>query len=340
LDQLLQQFILDNNFVVLSTQGHLLERLSLPLIAANDVMAPWLREWTGLHLKRVCEPVLSGGKTITLEADLQQKLQRPCLLKIKLEPLIRKAKVAGVMLTLQDGTAERKTRANQQLSEQVQILSGFAKPLVELIHLPLNSIQNRVGMALRYKSDSALQDDLESIQDQLYRLHLIATALESLIQNPDRHHRLVDAQRTLEKAVAVVRMLFGRKEIEFQLQGEPCRVRVSGNEVTLEQALIHVLRNAAESMPGGGVVTIASRFEKADNSLYIEIRDHGKGITPAECSKAIVPFYRTKLGDHLGLGLTTAFRIVDVHGGGMDLVSTPGEGTTVTIRLPVESRQA
>jgi two-component system, NtrC family, sensor kinase len=150
----------------------------------------------------------------------------------------------------------------------------------------------------------------------------------------------VDVHRTVEKAVAVVRLLFSRREIEFSLQLESCSIRVRGNEVTLEQALIQVLRNAAESMPNGGVVTISSRCHKADSGVYIEIRDQGGGMTRAECQQAILPFFRTKSGDHIGLGLTTAFRIVDVHGGGMELTSTPGEGTTVTIRLPVESRQA
>jgi signal transduction histidine kinase len=340
LDQLLQHFILDTRFVIQSTQGYLLKRLALPSIEVNDVMAPWLRQWTGLHLKRLCEPVLSGGKTVLQEAELQQNLQHPCRLLIKVEPLVRKARVAGVVLTLQDVTAERKLAADRQLSEQLQILSGFVAPLVELIHLPVSSIQNRIGMVLQYRADGAWQDNLESIQDQLYRLNQITTALQGLVQNPDHHRRLVDVHRTVEKAVAVVRLLFSRRDIEFDLQPEPGRVRVHGNEVTLEQALIHVLQNGAESMPNGGVVFISSRFSKSDNCIYIEIRDQGGGMTRAECQQALLPFYRTKPGDHIGLGLTTAFRIVEVHGGGMDLTSKPGEGTTVTIRLPVESRQA
>jgi two-component system NtrC family sensor kinase len=326
--------------VVQSSQGYLLKRLSLPLVEEGEVMAPWLREWTGLHLKRLCEPVLSGGKTVVCEADLQQKLQRPCRLLVKLEPLVRKARVVGVILYLQDVTAEQRDAAQRQLSESVQVLSGFAAPLLELIHRPLTSIQNRIGMAMQYRSDFARQEDLESIQDQIYRLNLISTALESLIQHPDHHRRLVDVHRTVEKAAAVVRLLFSRREVEFSLHLDSCSVRVRGNEVTLEQALIQVLRNAAESMPNGGVVTISSRFNKADNGVYIEIQDQGGGMTRAECQQAILPFFRTKSGDHIGLGLTTAFRIVDVHGGGMELTSTPGEGTTVTIRLPVESRQA
>lgn len=336
----MQQFFLDHDLVVQSTQGQLLNQLSLPHIGANESMAPWLLEWSGLHLQQLSEPVLNGGKTVTLEVDLQQRRLRPALLLIRLEPLVRKSRVVGMVVTLQDVTAERNSRTHNQVRDHVEILSALAAPLVELIHTPLSSVLNRLSLALQPGSESTLPDDLRSIEEQIYQLNQVTTALEGLMQYPEYHRRQVDALRTIERAVDVVRMLFSRKEVKFHLSGETGGARVRGNEITLEQALIHVLRNAAEAMPEGGVVSVRCRFEKSEQNLFIEIRDQGEGMTRAECDQAVLPFYRTKSGDHLGLGLTTAFRIFDVHGGGMDLVSAPGEGTTVTIRLPVESRQA
>ncbi len=340
MDSAVQQLILDRDLLVQSSQGHLLKRIAAAPLSAGESMAPWLREWTGLHLKRLCEPVLSGGKTLTVEADLQERLHRPCLLRIKVEPLVRRSRVAGVLVTLQDLTAEKKVHSDRQLRANVEILSTLAAPLVELLHAPLSSLMNRLSMALQSGSPAILQDDLLSIQEGIYRLNQVTTALERLIQNPELCRQRVDVYRTMEKAVDVVRMLFSRKAVEFHLAAEASSARVRGNDITLEQALIHILSNAAEAMPDGGVVTIQCRLEKSEGTLYIVIRDQGEGMSRQECEKALLPFYGTKPGDHLGLGLPTAFRIFDVHGGGMELISTPGEGTTVTIRLPVESWQA
>lgn len=340
MDSAVQQLILDRDLVVQSSHGHLLKRLAAAPVTVGESMAPWLRAWTGLHLKRICEPVLSGGKTVTLEAALQERLHRPCLLRIKLEPLVRRSRVAGVLMTLQDITNDKKNRSDGRIRENVEILSTLAAPLLELIHAPLSTILNRLGLALQSGSPATLQEELRSIQEQIYRLNQVTTALERLIQNPEHHQRRVDVHRTMEKAVDVVRMLYSRHAVEFHLAAEASGAQLRGNEITLEQALIHVLSNAAEAMPDGGVVTIRCRLEKSERTLYIEIRDQGEGMSRQECEKALLPFYRNKSGDHLGLGLPTAFRIFDVHGGGMELVSTPGESTTVTIRLPVESWHA
>jgi signal transduction histidine kinase len=85
-----------------------------------------------------------------------------------------------------------------------------------------------------------------------------------------------------------------------------------------------------------GRITITTR-PAGDGAVAIDVEDNGKGIAADALPKIFDPFYTTKEpGKGTGLGLSIAYKIVTQHGGRIDVRSTPGEGTTVTVTLPVE----
>ena len=94
--------------------------------------------------------------------------------------------------------------------------------------------------------------------------------------------------------------------------------------------------NAAETLEGrGGTIRVVARREGA--SVCVEVQDDGSGIPPEVQERLFEPFFTTKqAGRGTGLGLSISRRIVTEHGGTIDVSSAPGQGTCVSVRLPVE----
>ena len=104
---------------------------------------------------------------------------------------------------------------------------------------------------------------------------------------------------------------------------------------TLRSAVLNLLINAVQAMEGGGQLVVRTR--PAGLGVLLELIDAGPGMEPETLSKAFRAFYTTKQGGS-GLGLPTARKIVEAHGGSIDIESTPGRGTKVTIWLPAPPR--
>jgi signal transduction histidine kinase len=99
-----------------------------------------------------------------------------------------------------------------------------------------------------------------------------------------------------------------------------------------KQALLNLMLNAEQAMPGGGELTIQASREPPGVSL--SLIDTGKGMPADVLAKVFQPFYSTRKGG-TGLGLPTTRKIVEAHGGRIEVQSEPGKGTKVTLLLPV-----
>jgi signal transduction histidine kinase len=101
-----------------------------------------------------------------------------------------------------------------------------------------------------------------------------------------------------------------------------------------KQALLNLLLNAQQAMPGGGELTIQAAHD--DGHVVMNLIDTGNGMAPEVAAKAFRPFFSTRESG-TGLGLPTTRKIVQAHGGTIDVQSEVGRGTKFTIRLPAAS---
>lgn len=111
------------------------------------------------------------------------------------------------------------------------------------------------------------------------------------------------------------------------------------------QALLNVLSNAVKYSPRGGDVTVSTELRISDGQTQVGVRvaDQGLGMNEEQCRRAFERFYRAEpLGDipGTGLGLSLVQEIMQLQSGAVELVSTPGEGTTVTLWLPLMGADA
>ena len=140
----------------------------------------------------------------------------------------------------------------------------------------------------------------------------------------------------LNEVVRASAQLLGRlvrENIRFRLElaGGPLAVRADRGQ--LDQVLMNLVVNAADAMPGGGVLRVGTG-RSADGSPWVSVSDTGCGIPEAIRARVFEPFFTTKApGKGTGIGLAVVRGIVDQHGGAIELESEVGRGTTVRITL-------
>ncbi len=105
-----------------------------------------------------------------------------------------------------------------------------------------------------------------------------------------------------------------------------------GNVALLENTLHHLLTNAVEAMPAGGVLTLHVHDE--GDLCCLSVRDTGPGVAPEVIAHLFEPFVTTKASGHLGLGLALCRDMVQVQRGRLQVASLAGQGATVTLSFP------
>jgi two-component system, NtrC family, nitrogen regulation sensor histidine kinase NtrY len=120
----------------------------------------------------------------------------------------------------------------------------------------------------------------------------------------------------------------------FRLDGELPHPAASFDVSQLEQVMINLLKNAAESGSAGDEIVVSVReAPTAGAGFLLEVADRGSGLTEEVLRDALLPFYSTK-PTGTGLGLTLCREIVEAHGGRLSIANRPGGGAVVSVWLP------
>jgi two-component system, OmpR family, sensor kinase len=145
----------------------------------------------------------------------------------------------------------------------------------------------------------------------------------------------VDLAALLGEAAARFRELRPGRALQLRAEGLPGPL--DADPALLRRAIDNLLDNAAKYSGEGAPVELSARADGP--SIAIEVRDHGMGIDAADLPRLFTPFFRTDRSrargtGGVGLGLALVRRIVEAHGGSVEVASVPDRGTTVSVRLP------
>jgi signal transduction histidine kinase len=146
------------------------------------------------------------------------------------------------------------------------------------------------------------------------------------------HQEESSLKEILEEVLVVERPEFDKANITLEARLAADVPIVLVDKLLLRQAIINLLVNAVEAMPGGGqlFVSLRRRGEMAE----IEIRDTGRGIAPEHRQRIFQLFFTTRPGGS-GIGLASAFRTIQLHNGSIEFESEVGRGTMFRIDLPL-----
>ena len=181
------------------------------------------------------------------------------------------------------------------------------------------------------KSDIA--DLVRESQDGLDRVKKIVANLKDFSHVDEAEWQDADLNAGLESTLNVVwNELKYKVEVVRELAVLP---PVACVPAQINQVVMNLLVNAAQAIETKGVITV--RTGRDDRWAWIEIADTGKGMAPEVQTRIFEPFYTTKpVGKGTGLGLSLSYDIVKTHGGYIDVVSAPGQGSTFRVNLPLE----
>jgi signal transduction histidine kinase len=158
----------------------------------------------------------------------------------------------------------------------------------------------------------------------------------------------VDLSSLVRNAAVLLEPLARKRSVSLEVAADaPLRGLVDSEQMT--QVLLNLVMNAVHASGPGQTVTLSLRRGRAvpppedggpeQPCVRVDVRDHGTGIPSDALPRIFEPFYTTKdVGEGTGLGLSVAYGIVKDHGGWMDVVSKPGEGSVFTVWLPERGR--
>ncbi|HUI05571.1 MAG TPA: HAMP domain-containing sensor histidine kinase [Verrucomicrobiae bacterium] len=129
--------------------------------------------------------------------------------------------------------------------------------------------------------------------------------------------------------------LLAERAIKVEIKPAESLPDVQLDRVAFEQALIAVVRNAIDASPDESCITVTMNYGNSE-MVTVTVHDEGEGMSEEVCKHAFDPFF-TKKKDGVGLGLVYAQKIVELHGGKIEIESKPGKGTRVHIHLPPAS---
>jgi signal transduction histidine kinase len=231
-------------------------------------------------------------------------------------------------------------------------IKSYIEDLIELVQ----AYQNQYGAPVPELQEILEDIDIEFIKSDVpnilssmnmgtQRIIKIVESLRNFSRHDEAHLKKVDIHEGIESTLVILsHQLILDKSKEIKIVKEYKELpKVECYASHINQALMHILQNAIDALAEKfktiqeyALPTIWIQTEVKENSILIKIKDNGSGMSAEVCQKAFDPFFTTKpIGKGTGLGLSTSYKIVvEQHRGELTCISTPGEGTKLTIEIP------
>lgn len=240
-----------------------------------------------------------------------------------------------------------------RLEEAFTRLGSLSADLAHELRTPINNLRGEIEVALgKPRSAAEYQEALASVLEESGRLSLMIDGLMFLARAEHPHTQIertvVDLRRELCSVCEFYEPSAAEAGVRLQVaDGEPVGAAV--DRTMLQRALGNLISNALRHTPAGGHIALSATH--CQDEVVVTIRDTGRGIPPEHLSRVSDRFYRVdasraSTSGGLGLGLAIVESIMRVHAGSMEIVSTPGSGTTVSLSFsraratpPVEERR-
>ncbi|MCK9375048.1 MAG: PAS domain S-box protein [Syntrophobacterales bacterium] len=226
-------------------------------------------------------------------------------------------------------------------TEKIASLGRMAAGVAHEINNPLAGILIYAELLQRdLAADDAHRENLEVIVTQTMRCQQIVNRLLDFSRQTLGQKKLFDVNDVIHRCTELISHQAFFLNIKVVEHLDPLLPQIVGDPGQLQQVFTNLLLNAADAMNGQGRITIASRPTPREDGIILTFTDTGPGIPVEIRDKIFEPFFTTKPpGKGTGLGLSIVYGVMQRHGGTIEADSSPGEGTTFTIRLPLDSQE-
>ena len=239
--------------------------------------------------------------------------------------------------------AERQVAMEGRLrqSEQLASMGRMASQIAHQINTPLAAlglnvtwleaeVKRRLG-----RRDLELEEVNRAIAAEIERLQRVVNDYLRFGRLPKTSLARQSLREAVEGYLAFIEPEVRARGLQMQarLGDDPTEVELDAD--LFGQAFANLVRNALDALPECG--TLCVQLERKGDDVLLRVQDDGAGIPASLLPRIFEPFFTTK-ADGTGLGLAYARRVVQEHGGAIECTSSPGQGTTFTVRLPAAPR--
>lgn len=251
----------------------------------------------------------------------------------------------GAVMIIRDLSRIKDLEGTLRRADRLSMLGTLAAGLAHEIKNPLGGIKGAAQLlSMELSKGSPLQDYTQIMIKEAERINFIIEELMDLGSPREPEVGDVDLARVLNDIVLLQREAARSRNILFKLKLDPSIPPVQGDEGLLTRLFLNLIKNAGESIPREGEVVIETRIasnyhmtgpgRRSSPMVDIIISDTGCGIDQQEMDRIFTPYFTTK-SKGSGLGLAISQKIIEDHNGLLKIESTPNQGTTVTISLPL-----
>ncbi len=244
----------------------------------------------------------------------------------------------GALIFLRDVTSERARQESTVESKRLEAITLLAAGVAHEIGNPLNSLNIHLQIMERELvdiQDQDLQDSLRELVEvsssEIKRLDQIIHSFLRALRPSQPQREDVEVCELLEETLRGMRREIEDRGIWVETEFPDEKPTLQLDKGQMHQAFYNILRNGVQAMTQGGIMTV--RVDVSEPAVAIAFTDTGTGIDAEDLGAVFDPYHTTK-EEGTGLGLMIVQRILQDHGGQIELETRPGQGTTVTLLLP------
>jgi hypothetical protein len=243
---------------------------------------------------------------------------------------------------------QRALESRLRRAERASAVGKLASAVAHEIRNPLNLISLSVDHLGEAYPPHAPQQAAEfarliaSVQDELRRLDRMVRDFLSYGRPPRLALRSCRAEEIVDEVLSLTAVKAKEQRIDIEKQFSPDLPAVQADVDGLRTCFMNVAMNAIQAMPTGGRLVVGARTGRLPSgavSVVLTFADNGSGISAADLDRIFEPYFSTREAG-VGLGLAITQRIVQDHGGEIQVSSAPGAGTTFRIEIPTQGAGA
>jgi PAS domain S-box-containing protein len=348
LDEILELKAYNDIVLASMTNGLITLDLESRLVSANGAAVSILRlegkHWQGVGfydmwpedtpLVRLLEKCLLNqtpcrNKEILL--DTGEGEQRTLMVNTSFLEAGRGGKM-GLLVVLNDITEVKALEARMRQSDRLAALGTLSAGLAHEIRNPLSAIKTFVQLLPRKLSNPAFFDKFQTtVPRELNRINDLIESLLELARPPKLEFRMISVSGCLSQVEDLYRDKLEAANITLEIREKDSVPELWADREHLVRALSNIVVNGFEAMPHGGKLTVTA--EELVGGVLFRFTDTGVGMDEATKDKIFNPFFTTK-DTGTGLGLAMTHKIIQEHGGVIEVESVVGKGTTFVLKFP------
>jgi PAS domain S-box-containing protein len=251
--------------------------------------------------------------------------------------------VVNYVAILRDVTHERELEEQLRQAQKMEAVGRLAGGVAHDFNNLLTAINGFTELATaEAEPGSDVAEYLEEIRRSAERATALTRQLLAFGRRAVLQTRVLDLNQVVAEIAPMLRRIIG-DDIRLEVTADPMLHRTRADRGQLEQVIVNLAANGRDAMPDGGRLTISTQNSvDAEERSWIRMRitDTGSGMDAAVSEHIFEPFFTTKgAGSGTGLGLATVFGIVRQSGGNITVESSPGQGSSFCIDLPVSDSE-